>query len=707
MGIQGFYNFIKNNYNGRGKPRCFFLEKANGYYNYVVLDYHALFYNIVNLYKEVNYLIRILYDLKNKCNTAENPFFNTDGPVKNDYFIVLYIIRNFPNLFTKLGLKLDDETNFMPLYNPRKTLQQQQDHNRSKINALLSLFPIAEDFYIDVIVDDIVDHTYYIARQHLFIDRRTDRFNPSQCLIFFDGIPSVAKMKEQLDRRVGVAIFKYINQDIVDTTSSTASIDLEKEIYSKFLPETISIGKGTPVVLKTRAKLEALGYNVNDTNKYGEAEHQIMKKLSESKYNGKKILLSSPDADLILLGMISISLNNIDLSIYRETVIVEGGLDFSYKYNFFTDERGYVTVQSPYKRDIVYIVLKKLMINLGLTTAFKVFDISYLFLLLGDDFIPIIPSFNVKALESILSVYQTITSTDARYRVINTDPFQINLPNLIFFLDKLKDLEGSLFTEKQTKHNKNVGQRLKQTRDDFASFKRFFNISDDREIIKKKQFYLDKGLLLKNDGSTELLIKDLVRTTALPQSEYDKMIKKYLEGCQFIFDLYFLNDIKNYKWHYTYNTAPHLKDVVSFLKKLPVSDYKTIFDYSNGLNIKRDFQYMDLDFYKSYSDENKNKIFREIYNRVFPPASGAAVIDNSVPLTGAEFKAAFTFANVKKIFNCVNKMYFNKCVDYDDSMIDPDTAKFNKTIDPSLLNKYYYQKYLKYKSKYLKLSENF
>lgn len=704
MGIQGFYNFTKNNYNGRGKPRCFFQEKGQGYYNYVFLDYHALFYNIVNLYKEVNYLIRLLYDLKSKCATTENPFFKTDGTGKDNYFIVLYIIRNFPNLFTKLGLTLSTISNFMPVYNGRKTIQQQQDHNRSKINALLALFPVAEDLFIDVIVEDIINHTENIGYQHLYINRRTNTFDHKQCLIFFDGIPSVAKMREQLDRRVGAAVFKYINKDIVTTTASTASIDLEKEMYSKFLPEQISIGKDTPVVLKTRARLEALGYDVNDTNKYGEAEHQIMKKISEDRFSRKKILLSSPDADLILLGMISLTLYDIDLSIYRETVIVEGGLDFSYNYSLTTDTKGNVSVISPYKRDIVYIVLKKLITNFGLDTPNKVFDISYLFLLLGDDFIPIIPSFNVKALESILTIYFRMISTDSKFKIINSDPFEINVPNLIIFLDSLKDLEPSLFTEKQTKHNKNVGLRLKQTRDEFASIKRFFNISDDREIIKKKQFYLDKGILLK-DTTTELLIKDLTANPTIAQADYNKMIKNYLEGCQFIFDLYFLNDIKSYKWHYTYTTAPHLKDVVSFLKKVHATDYKTVFDYSKGLNIKRDFQFMDIEFYKSYSNENKNKIFREIYNRIIPPAAGAAAIDNSVPLTEAEFTTAFTFANVKKIFNCINKMYFNKCIEYDDSMIDPDTAKFNKSIDPSLLNKYYYQKYLKYKSKYLKLLE--
>jgi hypothetical protein len=735
MGIQGFYNFAKTNYNSRGK-RCF-LEKNDIKYDYVFLDYQSLFYNIVNLYKEVNYLIRLLYNLRKECEEQKNPFFDAvTGKSNMNYSIVLYIINNYKNLFKKLGLDLGKPSNYMPVYEQNK--QEQREHNIAKINALLALFPVDEIVFIDVIVEDIINHTMHIASNHLkeYQIGKIIQIKPENCLIFFDGIPSIAKMKEQIGRRIGGTIFKYINKDIVNNIKSTPALDLEKEIYSKFLPDQISIGIDTPVVNKTRQRLKELGYNVNDVNKYGEAEHQIMKKLTEPQFKRKEILLASPDADLILLGMISLKLNNFNLTIYRESAKVDGGLYFDYEYSYeFVDEYEYLPQEvsmikdgklvptttfvktkkleqvskliSPYKRDIVYIKLNKLANNFGLSTPNKVYDVSYLFLLLGDDFIPIIPSFNVDALTKILDIYNRMS---AGFHIINikSNPFEINFTNLISFLDDLKNDEQILFENKRSKHDGNVKKRETQAKNDFKNIKKFFNISPDREIVKKRQVYLDKGILLKDNATTELLIHELTQSPPMEKAESTKMIKNYLEGCQFIFDLYFLNDNKNYKWHYKYEVAPHLSDIVKFLNTInpyPAAaatvEYKKAFDYSNGLNIKQEFKFMDIELYKLYSNESKNKIFREIYNRIFPgDAAGDAAIDNSVPLTDEEFTRAFTFANVKKIFMCTNQMYFNKCINYDDSMIDPNTAKFNRCIDTTYLNKY-----LKYKTKYLKLLE--
>lgn len=700
MGIQGFFNFIKRGYAGKRDDgnQAFFRSKQRQPYNYVFLDYQALFYNIVNLYREVNYLIRLLHDLKDKCATAVNPFYDATGNVTNDYRIVFYIINNFPNLFTKLGLRLSNVNSYMPVLNPKHDIAKQQQENKSKIGKILSFFPITEDFFIDVVVEDIVDHTNFIAGQHLRVTRGT--FDPKQCYIFFDGIPSIAKMKEQLSRRVGITVFKYINQNIVDITPDDANITREKEMIAKFVPEAIPIGKDTPVVNKTRDRLVEIGYNVNDNNKYGEAEHQIMKKLSEAQFNGKSILLSSPDADLILLGMISSKMNNLTMSIYREAAMVEGVMDFSYRYDV---DAGTGTVTSPYKRDINYILLPKLMTNLGLTSIQKVFDICYLFLLLGDDFIPIIQTFNVMALEKILEVYNALITATPEFKVINLAPLSINYDNLVTFLDKLKDKEATIYADKSSRHASAISKRKSQADGDFRGIKSFLKIDSTREIIKKTQVYLEKGLLINPDKSTELLINPLAPVPAVAAADLNKIIKKYLEGCQFIFDLYFINEIKNYKWHYTYDFSPKVSEIVAYLKTIPSVDRPALFDYSNGLNIKAKFDYMDIPMYKAYSLENKNKALRDIYERIVPPAAGSSPIPPSTALTDAEMKAAFTYANIKKIFSCNNQVYFNKCIDYDDSMIDPDLPAFNKEIDPALLKKYYYQKYLKYKSKYLSL----
>ncbi len=66
-------------------------------------------------------------------------------------------------------------------------------------------------------------------------------------------------------------------------------------------------------------------------------------------------------------------------------------------------------------------------------------------------------------------------------------------------------------------------------------------------------------------------------------------------------------------------------------------------------------------------------------------------------------KRQFTYEKSDKIFDCKGKLYFNKCIEA--ITLTPHEPHLTG-IDVNMLGGKYYEKYMKYKTKYLKLRKN-
>jgi hypothetical protein len=88
---------------------------------------------------------------------------------------------------------------------------------------------------------------------------------------------------------------------------------------------------------------------------------------------------------------------------------------------------------------------------------------------------------------------------------------------------------------------------------------------------------------------------------------------KYLQGCQFIFDLYFLNNIRNYKWFYPFEKSPSLKELKIFFRNN--NNYEEIFNYMENNNNDK---YLTMETYIRYIEDNKSKILSDISIRIDP-----------------------------------------------------------------------------------------
>ena len=235
MGIPKFLSYLKTKY-----PTKWIIEQntmgVSDKWDYLILDYQSLGYSTYELFfSEVNYFIRIIHH--------PNPSLT----------MIQKILTKYSFYFTKVY-------GYIPL-KPLEELDMMLNTNYNDVNII-----------IETLIQLMIIHTKNLATHHIASKQKY-----SHTYIFFDGIPSIAKIKEQVMRRVFPEFLNPIKKELLDSIPDC----LEKRIRIKLLPELPpSIGLGTPVVNGLRDELKnitdpVLGtFNINE-NQLGEAEHQI------------------------------------------------------------------------------------------------------------------------------------------------------------------------------------------------------------------------------------------------------------------------------------------------------------------------------------------------------------------------------------------------------------------------------------------------
>lgn len=611
MGIPKFLSYLKSTYKNDWFLQKKILDNMNKDYDIMILDYQSLIYTAYNIfYNDINYFIRLITKLNMEYNDI---YFDLARTIFDKYqYYFLKIFNNNTPTFQSNNLKA-----FL----------------KAQYNNM--------DIIISTLADIMVSHTKELSDVH--INMYTDMY------IYFDGIPSLAKIKEQASRRVYPEIMKELTKKIIDSMDDC----IEKQLRHILLPEyPPSIALGSPIINILRDKLKDI-FNINKIT-YGEAEHMIMSDMmaNPEKFKDKKILLASPDADLILLCMI-MSTRGYNMDIYRENAIMNENFLYETAYD--------------------YLFLDKLKQNLGFHNNSITVDICYALLLLGDDFVPIIPGISVRSIPQILSIYNNIIKDNKDFKLVNLD--KLNLDNFVLFI---KTLAEKLIPEKPRKFIPNIMEKINE----FHRMSRQYFIEDfcgkqKSNLNKIKRLYLlNNGYITSNNTNntsnnihnkyTSLINTNSITSNQMVRNQIvqNQMISNYLEGCMFIFDLYINNHIKSYSWVYRYETSPSLYDIEKYLDK---HNMKTISYVS--LNDK----YLSVTSYLKYIADYKNMIILDLIhniNKNNKNINNTRTIIDELDIDKMKTKY-ITYENIKYLFNCNGKMYFNKCLD----IIEPISLK--------------------------------
>jgi hypothetical protein len=709
MGIQGFYNQIKKFYNLETNKTIVNTLPPGFQYDFIFFDFQSGIYQVKNELLEYDYLVRLIFYIKFRLSKGENILYNVLAETK------------YKRIIDRIYLKFKD---FIGLQYGTLNLPNDNTIIITTCDELINKFQEKNgDNFRDYIVDKTFANTIKIMTDH--------NLTPDKCFIFFDGVPSIAKLKEQLSRRIEPIISSNIKKKLYDDfTDINPDKFNEKEFFSYLSTSYgISIGIGTPIIDELIIKFRTSGMFINSQEKYGEAEHQIMRFLDnngyvegENKFRGKKILLSSPDSDLILLSFIMYC-KGYPIDIYRYEFIADGNYQFD-----MTDE-------NPYKLQIEYILTEKLITNIFNCRTYeinceKLKDLVYIFLILGDDFLPTIPNISANNIPDIIRIYNEYINTSGNRNIIyflhSKGIYVLNFEGFTNLLERIstiiirntsktgKTYSNTLDTSKFGFLNYIIPDNFSKIQQHYDKNKEYYFIDGNTEQIFKKIKFYEKGAIVNSSGIPTNLIR-------IDKTEFDKistedMLKKYCEGCNFILDLYYNNNLQNYYWYYSFDRSPRANEISNYIKTKVINGdpfgkmtrYFSIFNYfklplpspHTLTKSSDDYEYFSREQYIAYSSRMIQQILTSIKDKINEDRRKKGLLEYS------DNSSSFIYENIDIIYSCINKTYFNKCIDYHIDLSEAERPENITSLNKNNFTGGYYQKYLKYKNKYLNLKNN-
>jgi len=350
-----------------------------------------------------------------------------------------------------------------------------------------------------------------------YIDLIIQYANPSTLLyISIDGLPSMAKIQQQRRRR-------YM---------STASVSTTPSIW-----DTNAISPGTPFMIRLSGILElykpSTGVQVilSDSLVPGEGEHKIIRYIRENPIicdknnNQSQDIIYGLDADLIMLSVLESS----PISIMRE----------SREFDFHKTKEPFTYMNIPEFRNMLTRYLEKY--NLG---EHKILHYVFCAYFIGNDFIPGLSYLTIQndGLEVLLNAYSRVRDdlqADLLNKHLDTGEYALNYMFLWRWFDILKQDEDTGFSKVH------------------------------REFIRQKMFtspsYIDISSKIHIDGPWRMDYYHWLFDSSQDSKCVQHACQSYLEGCQWLVDLYFHQEIKWPGWYYPYQYSPTILDLYNYM----------------------------------------------------------------------------------------------------------------------------------------------
>jgi len=413
-----------------------------------------------------------------------------------------------------------------------------------------------------------------------FITNRTinyvNELKPEKLLyIAFDGPAPRSKMKLQRYRRYG----GVKKREYLEELKKEYKME-EKSVSSLF--NSASLSPGTTLMEKIAKHLIVaskkkkfmngkIAVIINDTTIPGEGEHKILNFIRMLKNLKDKIVIFSPDADMVVLSLQ-----------YEGDIYVIQGRD--------SNKKDHVLLYPD--NSVKYIVFSITKYREALEKEFNFVndldeirlsrDVIFLSFFVGNDFIK--PIFFTKSnknysFDIILNIYKRILS---KYK--NTeDPYLVKINNEAtvnhnFFMDIVKELANM-----EDRSMKNYYQRLlnkmnkepERVEDTYEAkesefIHQYYYVSTnpfyEPEIFKKIDYNAQHNVW-KNQYYSEYFGLSLNNMSEF--SSYKNLVcQKYLQSLTYCLR-YYLTGLPSWDWYYPFRVSPMPSDILYFMKNTP------------------------------------------------------------------------------------------------------------------------------------------
>jgi 5'-3' exonuclease len=429
-----------------------------------------------------------------------------------------------------------------------------------------------------------------------------------QVYISIDGVPTIGKILEQRHRRYIGEIINHKNQSTIqsfhfpDKISEDYPYNFKEYNKHKFIFQKLHISPGThfmkQLIKSIKHHIFPVPIQINDDTISGEGEYKIINYIRTyyDLFIEKKIIIYSPDSDMILLS----SILPHDIFILKHDQ--QKNNDFILSTEIFKKIILDYILEPPKKKDVNQNIIN---------------DVIFIFTIFGDDFIPKIDSIPINNnFDKILHIYKSLNTVNKGY-IIEKD--EININQLKIFFKELESLEIPNLKKQFSLHGTYDSiYSLPETTYIRKKQSSFNNDPLDGKIINQLNKDIHDSNYLEDSHSIEF-------TFYTPKKDDSKNPEEYIYGLQWIYNYYFLNEI-DYTWYYPNEKAPYIHEINIYLSSLDtLPHHKKTFPlilspieqtiYTSPIDITRmlstKYREMVKHFYKKYPLTN---ILQKIQN---------------------------------------------------------------------------------------------
>ncbi len=483
-----------------------------------------------------------------------------------------------------------------------------------KLNTLNNKNIKIDNFYLDCnsIIYDMVRTTEYtnidkyettiIEEVCKKIETYIKTINPSSNIfIAFDGVPPVAKLSQQKNRRYKNwyqnHIFELSNKwDTANITPGTRFMkNLDNYVNNYFKKSKNNFGDKNIIV---SGSLDP-----------GEGEHKIYKYIRDnpSKHNEHNTVIYGLDADLIMLSLNHLSYCK-NIYLYREAPHFISNIDTSLSSN-----EEYILDMDLFRDELYKLMVNTFQINKSRDQCIK--DYIFICFILGNDFLPHFPAINIRhsGVDLLLQLYKMLYGNNDKTLIKNG---KICWKNLKTFINHIGDNEEELLLNIYIIRNK-LEKRDWPEGDLEEKIDKFTNVPTQSRNTEKfinpdennwRWRYYKSIFNVDIDGKENLDNKFIKNLSLNYLETLEWTYKYYTIGCQ------------DWQFCYRYDYPPLFQDLFNYI---PYFDNEMISTKNmEPLNVNttlayvlpRNCLYLLDEPFQSYLLENWSEYYKEDYN---------------------------------------------------------------------------------------------